>query len=506
MEGYKVVTAAEMARIERLSIEEGASAEEYMEHAAQGLAKRVKEFIQKEGLEKKCIFLIGKGNNGGDGLGCARFLLEEGFSLSVYHLFSKLKSSPLCQKMQEKFEKKGGEVTEIESAHEISPIARGVVVDALLGTGFQGKVEGLIAQVIQHVNRLSMPILSIDIPSGVSGDSGVVETVAIKAKETFFLQMPKKGFFLEDGYNHVGKLASVSFGLDPKYLREVASVGCLVNEKELPQLLPPLVRNRHKYQAGYLLSLAGSSGMGGAALLSSLSALRAGAGIVRLFYPEEMKGELSSRPYEVITSSYREKDLTLLIEESKRGHALLIGPGLGKEAKKEEVVKEAIQKTTLPLVVDADAIFHLKGNFSLMKRPLILTPHHGEMCRLLGTQKIGLEKLLHESQVFAEKNNLTLVLKGAPTWIFHKNSSPLVIPRGDPGIATAGAGDVLSGILGAFLAQKMETRKAAVLGVTLHGIAGEIAAKEKSSYGMIASDLIECLPKAFLQLLTSNPH
>ena len=495
-EGYKVVTAKEMARTETLSIQKGASALEYMLKAGQGIAERIATFIQERNLEKQVILLVGKGNNGGDAFTAGAFLKRKGHKVIAYSLFPCDAMSPLCQKQKEVFEKEGGTLFFPKRASEI--VCKGVVIDGLLGTGFQGALTPFLSSVIAHVNQSQNRIISIDIPSGVDGNTGNVDQVAIQAVETLFLGLPKVGFFIGDGYNHTGKLSFVDFGMKADDLQKVQSQFYMLGEKEMPSCLPPIVRTRHKYSAGYVVAVAGSCGMSGAAALSCLAALRAGCGIIRLFHPMGMESELSNIPHEIVKTGYENENAPLLAE-MVRAKAMLLGPGLGKERKRGTFLQSLIKKIKVPTVIDADALFHLKGMFANLPFPAILTPHHKEMLNLLGKERF--DHMIDECQEFTDKNNLTLILKGAPTFIFEKGRKPLVVSRGDPGMATAGTGDVLTGIIAGLLSQNLQVRVASAFGVYLHARAGEHGAKTKSSYSLIASDLIAALPEVFKELI-----
>lgn len=484
LEGQAVVTAKEMARIERESIQNGASDEGYMLKAGEGIAHHVEQFLTREGYLGKVTFLVGKGNNGGDAFVAGTFLLHRGFAVQAYHLFEARECSPLCQKHEKLFVQEGGKVVR---GHAI-PL-EGVIIDGLLGTGFQGKLDEKILNVILRVNQSKLPILSIDIPSGVNGTTGEVGSDAICATETIYLGLPKLGFFIGNGYNHVGKLRCIDFGMNPSYVEEAKVDAFLVNESVILDLFPLMRRVRHKYQAGYLLAIAGSSGMPGAAILSSSAALRSGAGIVRLFHLNGMEYEYAAAPFELIRSSYSLNDPSPILQEGKRAKACLIGPGIGKSQEMTLFAQQIVAKLNIPLVIDADGLYHIK----VFPRGAILTPHHGEMLHLLGKEVFSYD----DCQEFANCHEVTVVLKGAPTWIFHPNQKPLIIPKGDPGMATAGTGDVLTGMIGAFLAQGVTGRNAATLSVYLHGTCGEMAAKKKTSYSLIASDLIDMLPEVF---------
>jgi len=252
--------------------------------------------------------------------------------------------------------------------------------------------------------------------------------------------------------------------------------------------LPPIQKSRHKYEAGYVLGVAGSKEMPGAAALASEAVLRSGAGIVRLFtdHPCHLKNEVIREKY----------SLPRIKEEAKRATAYFIGPGLGRTTTVEKRLKALLGTVQLPSVIDGDALFFL--NKSRIPKQAILTPHHGEMERLLKKKPT-----LENCQQYAEKHQTTIVLKGSETTIFHPKKKPVISTHGDPGMATAGTGDVLTGILAGLLAQKMPPYQAALLGVYLHGIAGELAAEALTSYCMMASDLLDELPIAFASLDTN---
>jgi hydroxyethylthiazole kinase-like uncharacterized protein yjeF len=497
LEGLKIVTAHEMARIEGMAYADGASELTFMESAGEAVAKATENFIQVHHLPKTVTLLVGKGNNGADAYAAGAKLLDHGFKVAALHIYPLDRCGPLCKTMYEKFRSRRGEIHHVHDEHSFHFQPEGVILDGLVGTGFHGKAEDVLALAITCANRSGAPILAIDIPSGVNGDTGEVATVAIDATETIFLGLPKSGFFLKNGWDHVGKLRYASFGLDEKYIADGKATAYLLNEDNLS--LPLMKRTRHKYQAGYVIAVAGSPGMPGAALLASYAALRAGAGIVRLFHPSGMESELSGAPDELIRQGWDGQRLSVILEQVPRAKAMLIGPGIGRTKKAAKMVKSLLSAIKLPMVIDADALFILSEHPSWhLPQNSVLTPHRGEMDLLLSNRKKkGGKTDLELCQAFAEEKKVTIVLKGAPNFIFSPHVSPFVIGRGDPGMATAGAGDVLTGVVAAMIAQGLDARRAALLAVYLHGVAGEAAAASLTSYCMTASDLIDFLPEAF---------
>lgn len=495
LKGIAVVTAQEMARIEHVACAEGASEQRFMENAGASIAAITEEFIEENHLPRKVSLIAGKGNNGGDAFASGLALLDKGFSVTAWHIFPSDSCSTLCQQMRKRFEKKGGKVHSITQERTFNFRPEGVILDGLVGTGFKGKAEGILALAIDRVNDAHLPVLAIDIPSGVNGTSGAVESVAIRATATIYLEFPKIGFFIKQGWDHAGKLVKGSFGLGEKYLESVKPTAYLFPTETLSALLPPIKRTRHKYEAGYVLGIAGCKEMPGAALLSSYSSLLAGAGIVRLFHPKNMNAELSAAPFELIKEEWDGKSLKRIQEESKRAKSLFIGPGMGRSKNAESSIKAILRNNTLPAVIDADALYFLSQHPKTNPSPnSILTPHRGEMSLLLSS---FFTKATDPIQAYVNQKKTTLVLKGAPTFIFHENAVPIIVGRGDPGMATAGAGDVLTGMIAAMLAQGLPPQTAACVGVALHAIAGEIAASHLTSYCVTASKIMECIPDAF---------
>lgn len=484
--GQKIVSAEEMQRIEKRAIAAGHSPGKFMDKAAEGIASITKEFIEQLNLPKKILLLTGKGSNAGDAFSAGALLCKKGYSITAVSAFPLKECSPLCRERHTRFIKSGGKVVSIADAN-----AEGysVILDGLVGTGFKGKASGALAKAITWANNTDLPILAIDIPSGLSGTTGEVGSVAIDAIGTIYLGLPKLGFFLEKGWDVVGDLAGVDFGLPEEFIEEAKAEALLLDPTSLH--LPRLRRSRHKYEAGYVLGFAGSPQMPGAAALASAGVLRSGAGIVRLFSMPGMPTDQLLA--EVIHEEY---DLKKIKEESKRAAAYFVGPGLGRTSETEKLLKQFLASLSLPTVIDADALYFLAKNpTTQLPKQSILTPHHGEMEKLLKKKPT-----LKACQAYVEKHKTTLVLKGAPSIVFHPGKKPLVIAHGDPGMATAGSGDVLTGILAGLLAQKMTPDEAAALGVYLHARAGEIAGLNLTSYCMIASDILKYLPQAFVIL------
>lgn len=489
-EWRKVVTAKEMARVEKLAIAQGdATSAAYMQKAGEGIADHIEKFCHDQGIHKTLTVIAGKGNNAGDGYTVAHLLKEKGFEVLVYQLYPLEESSLLCREHANRFLQMNGHIVLVAKPNQLKNPREGLVLDAILGTGFSGSIEGVLAEVIHEVNNWHLPVISIDIASGISGDDGTFGKQAIFATHTVALGAYKLGHFIDSGYLHAGDLHIVSFGMSEKFIEQLEPSAYLISRHLLKEEWPKRKKTDHKYLVGQVLAFAGSHGMGGAALLATTSALRAGAGIVKLFHPKGIEGDLIQAPYELIKGDWEQRDL--IIEELKRTKSVIIGPGMGKAKEGRNFLEFLMPLIDIPAVIDADALSFFP-TLPKSKGPVILTPHVGEFLKLIQTKK---ESLLVEGQKYADEHHVTLVLKGAPTYIFHPKQKPLIAPYGTPGMATAGSGDVLTGIIGAILARGIEPRKAAAMGVLLHQLAGEVAAHYLSEDFMCASDIIASFPE-----------
>ncbi|MEC7838951.1 MAG: NAD(P)H-hydrate dehydratase [Chlamydiota bacterium] len=496
----KVVSSTQMSEIESKAYTDGCKEEDFMEAAGLGVANYVEHFVEANDLPKTVTLLCGKGNNGGDGYVAGYHLHKKGYQVIPYQIEPIEKCTPLCQKHYFRLVNDKVDVVTVQSAETITFPDHGVIIDALFGTGLESAPREPYATIIEKANMSDLPIIAIDIPSGLNGNTGEAEGKAIIATTTIFLGLPKKGFFFNEGWNHVGKLHYVNFGLPEKYTSAAKSNFKMFCHNNLHSMIPKMVANRHKYQAGYVVGLAGSPGMPGAANLSSSAALRSGAGIVKLLHPHGMEAELSSSMYELIKISYDHKDDTSVLEYLNSATATFIGPGLGLSDDMVSLLKKIIPQLTKPSVIDADALSIIAKHEVTLPKNAILTPHIGEMRRLLKTDKKGPvdEYFFQQCQDFAVKKGVTLVLKGGPSFVFHPDKVTTVNPYGDPGMATAGSGDVLTGLIASLLAQGMSLENAAISGVFIHSYAGEIAAHELSSYCMTATDIINYFPEVFL--------
>lgn len=499
----KVVSPQEMARIEASVILQGASEVDFMLHAGEGIAAFAHQWLQKSSSKKRVLLACSKGHNSGDAYAAGAFLKKMGYDVYAIQTIPLNQCKPLCQKYYARFVAQHGIIID-EAEKDASFFASfDLILDGFFGTGFKGPVEEPYKTLIENINASKTPVLAIDIPSGLNGLTGEIQGTAIKAAHTVFLGLPKIGFFLRDGWNAVGHLHAVNFGLSEADIEQSSSSYDILFLPELKAFLPPLIPNRHKYQAGYVVGVAGSPDMPGAALLSSMAALRTGAGMMRLFHLPGRDVAFDGYSLEVIKSSLTSENMDSFLAQLKKASAVFVGPGLGQSSTALTLLRNILPLIQKPCVLDADALNLIAENDLQIPSKALLTPHFQELKRLLKQNLPSTidEELLEICQNFVDEKDVTLVLKGGPSFLFHPHTKISINPYGDPGMATGGMGDVFTGILAAFLAQGLPPYQAAALSMVLHSVAGEIAAEKYTSYGLIASDIFKTLPEAFKRLM-----
>lgn len=467
--------------------------------------------------ESKITIFAGGGNNGGDGLVIARHLFNQGVNVRVYLLktASSYKGDALTNlKIAQSI---GVNIKEILSEDELEKekdeiLKSDIIIDAILGTGISGKVEGFLAYVINFLNNLKKPIIAIDTPSGLDVDTGFPLGCCIQAKATFTFGLPKIGLLLYPGVELAGELSIVDISL-PKQLIEDENIkiNLLLPEDILP-LLPKRAGDAHKGACGKALVIAGSVGMTGAAIMTSQSCLTIGTGLVILGIPKSLNPIVEVKITEVITKPLpetQEQTLSInsydkIMELTKDISAVAIGPGLGRDNEVSNLIRRLISDINIPMVIDADGLFALSNNLHILEKkdsPVIITPHHGEMAYLMGVSVDEVKKdRLGIAQRFAQKYQVVVVLKGARTIVAGPEGDAYINPTGNSGMATAGCGDVLTGMITGLLAQKVSALDAAKVGVFLHGLAGDLVLKKKGEYSLIATDLIDKIPAAIKEL------
>jgi len=517
----KMATAQEMKALdERAITESGIPSILLMEGAAVGIVDRLLRFYPC--LSKLHIaFLCGKGNNGGDGLAVARHLLRRGADVEVV-LLSQIENlrgdSKINWGILSKLSSKVHVVASASGASSLIPpmLERAdLLIDAIFGTGLSHPVDADVAQAIEWINRSGKPVVSIDIPSGICADTGKVFGAAVRADRTLTLALPKRGHFLPPGLEYRGELSVVDIGIPPDLVSQASIQTELITPERIGSHLPSRPRNAHKGTYGHLLIIAGSRGKAGAATLASLGALRSGVGLVTLAHPRgvpppQEPAEAMTMPLpETSEGSLAEAGEKMLLEVFQGKEAVALGPGLSQNPETRELLRRLIVSSPVPTVIDADGINALAGKPDLLKRgraPRILTPHPGEMARLMGTSiQAVVEDRLGVASSFAVEYGVVIVLKGAGTVVAGPDGTLLVNPTGNPGMAKGGSGDVLTGMVGAHLAQGVPPLEAAALAVYVHGLSGDLAAEAIGEIGMSPSDLVDRIPSAYQLLRKREP-
>ena len=517
----KVVTGTEMQKIDRKAILDfNIKGIKLMENAGKRVADEIVKDFPDEIKNGVAIF-SGKGNNGGDGFVVAMLLADKKINTRVFLACRKEEVSgdaKISLNKLLKIKKHRKEIKEISSFKDAETLKEevrefGLIVDGLLGTGFKGSATGLIGKIIDMINEMKKPVVSIDLPSGVNADTGQVIGSCIRADMTVTLGLPKTGLLLYPGINYAGEVKVVDIGIPEEAINK-EKMGCNLSEvREIKELIPKRYSDVHKGTAGKVLVIAGSVGYTGAACLASLSCLRSGAGLVTLGVPSGLNDILEVKLTEVITVPLPETKSRALSHEAgkvilelSRGYdCMAIGPGIGKEKETFHLVWYLIEHSTVPMVLDADGINAISGNTDILKHKkheLVITPHPGEMARLIHLTIDDVQSNRIEiARNFAQRHKCTVVLKGAHTIISSADGVIAINPTGNAGMATAGSGDVLTGIISAFISAKLNGFNASVAGAYVHGLAGDFAKEEKGEFGLIASDILENIPRTILKVL-----
>lgn len=485
-----IITASEMQRLEQQAFQEGLSPSIAMENVGKAIAHNLLTCNKTAFLP--VLLLVGRGNNGGDALVAGCHLLDAGSDVIALLTTPPTELSPLAQNAYHRFLSLQGVVLQMQPDVSFSSLSlpqKAIVLDGLLGTGFTPPLAPSIEALIKEVNASRFPVYAIDIPSGISGDLGLKNTTAINAKATFSLGAPKIGLFLQKSWEHVGSLIHVDFGLPPKYLKKQDAPFHLATLSHAATLFPPILRTRHKYQSGSVLILEGAPGMTGATSLASLAALRSGAGIVDILCTTE------TPPSKTFPLETRELFWnTKTPPPTNKATACLLGLGRSNSEETAELVAQLFSAYPFQRFIADGGALQPNPPYSWPKGT-ILTPHHGEAELLLQTYPSP-----EVCQNFVNTTNTILLLKGAPSFLFSPSQPTYIIPFGSPGMATAGSGDVLAGIIAAQLAQNLPPINATLLASVLHGLSGEIAAGINTIQGMIATDIINSLSTAIKKI------
>lgn len=512
----KLVTAKEMQGLDKLAMEQyGIPGIVLMENASKAVADTAAGMLKQcEG--NRVAVICGKGNNGGDGFGVARWLTNYGFAVKVFLLNATLGDIQGDAALElAMLVKAGGSVTCVLDEAELNIIEENcqkadVIIDAMLGTGFAGELRGNYKKVCQIVNASGKKVLSVDIPTGVNADNGVADEDAIRTDVTVTMQLVKAGMTQYPAKELVGELCVAEIGMPANLLLECASKKYRLTAEIVNNLLPIRKKDAHKGDAGRVVVVAGSTGFIGAAALCSQAAVKAGAGLVSLLTGESVADLLAIKLNEEMVHALEEDSYGELSQEAvndivsrvNAADVLAIGPGLGTGKRTQAAVREVLLQIDKPVVIDADALTALKDHTYILKEmgvAKVLTPHPGEFARLTG---LAIDEInsnrIELAGKYAKEWNAVVVLKGAATVIGCPDGTVYVNPTGCEAMATGGCGDVLTGIIAALGAQGITLQEAALCGVYLHGLAGGLAAD--GSLGLAAGEIAQAFPQARKQV------
>ncbi|HYM37366.1 MAG TPA: NAD(P)H-hydrate dehydratase [Nitrospiraceae bacterium] len=515
----KIVSAAQMKELDRRTIAEakmpGAT---LMERAGRGVVTAMERAAGS--LSGKTVaILCGKGNNGGDGFVVARLLRKRRARIRVLLLAHPGDLSGDAKTMHRKFLSVAGAKSVLAApapdAIRDALVQSDMIVDALLGTGLSATVSAPYRAAIEAINEASVPVVAVDLPSGIHADTGAVMGAAVRADMTVTFGLPKLGLYTGAGLDHAGRIEVVDIGIPQTFVETIASRVSLITMKTVRRLIPDRRVSSHKGTYGHAGIVAGSVGKTGAAAMAARAALRVGAGLVTVATPASVNDTLEAKLLEAMTVPMPETKARTLaragLEEIlsfvNARTAVAIGPGLTTHPETVELIHALLPRLEKPSVLDADALNALAGRTSLVEQckvPPILTPHPGEMARLVegASARAINDDRIGTAVAFAQARRVMLVLKGARTVVAHPDGRTAVCSTGNPGMATAGTGDVLTGMIVGLLAQGLSPWDAACAGTYLHGLAGDLAAAERGLAGMTAGDVIEQIPHA----LTGTVH
>lgn len=518
----KVVTAAQMRQIDSDTIEGiGIPGIVLMETAGTEIVRAIRRHYP---LAQSIGVFIGKGNNGGDGLVIARQLAHDGHEVSIFLVSSSESFAGEARVNLDIAKKLGLHIEEILTENELKEAeyrfrSCDLLVDAIFGTGLHSVVRQPITSIINSINDFSIPVLSVDLPSGLNADTGHPLGTCINADTTITIGLPKRGLLVYPGAELAGDLEIIDIGFPQQVIDAQQINANLTTEGLAAEWIPLRYPASHKGILGRVLVVAGSVGMTGAAALTSEAALRAGAGLVTLAIPKSLNTVMEVKLSEVMTLPLPETEMGSLNESAvtpildyaeKTESVLVIGPGLSQHPETYAFVHQLIgeiqdQKLSFRMVIDADGLNALsqeKESISKLGSEAVLTPHPGEMSRLTGITIETLESnRIHAAEEFVRVYNLTLVFKGAPTITAYPTGDIWINSTGNPGMATAGMGDVLTGVIAGLMAQSLTPEIAATLGVYVHGFAGDIAAEKIGTHGLIAGDVLRSIPHAIAKLV-----
>jgi len=510
-----LVTAKEMQEMDRRTIESfGLPGRVLMENAGRGATDF---FLEKypDILNSRVGIIAGRGNNGGDGFVIARYLACKDINVTVYLLTEPSRLAGDAATNFQLLAPLGIAIVVIPDSDTFDRAKdamrrKDVWVDAILGTGLKSDVRGYYREAIDFINSLDKPVLSVDIPSGLNADTGQPCGASIHAYATATFAFAKTGHHQHPGAVLTGELRIVDIGIPPHIAEGVDPKQYLLTPRDIRDYLKPRPQNTHKGRTGHVLVLAGSPGKTGAAAMTAAAAMRAGAGLVTLGVPQSLEPMVASQTLEVMTTALPETIGGFLGDASLEGilqllsgkRCLALGPGMGQREETRSLVYQLLEQCRLPMVIDADGLNNIIGTTDILRQctaPVVITPHPGEMARLAETSvETVQENRIACARDFSRAFKVHVVLKGAGTVIAHPDGFVFANSTGNPGMASGGMGDVLTGLIAGFIGQGYPIEVACHLGVYLHGAAADTLAAQKGPWGYLASDLTGRIPSEIL--------
>ncbi|MEE9258408.1 MAG: NAD(P)H-hydrate dehydratase [Nitrospinaceae bacterium] len=514
----KVVTASEMQAIDRSAIEDfGIPGLILMENAGLAAASLIHENVP-DLMEKKVVIACGKGNNGGDGFVIARHLFIDGVHVDILLLGKRSQLKSDARVNADIAFKMGIPIHEVNeknlSAQNHLLRHSHIIVDALFGTGLSKQAGGLYEKVIKKINASKKYVVAVDIPSGVDSDSGQMIGPHIQANVTAALALFKRSHLLFPAAECMGEVQILDISIPHEATESQDIAVAWLELEDIQSMLPTRPTNTHKGDYGHTLVVAGSRGKGGAAGLTARAALRAGAGLVTMAVPESCHQALEFNPLETMTAALPEtksgclstQAVDAILKHLEGKNALAIGPGISTEKETVKLLEALLPQVECPLVIDADGINALGKSGALLgqiRTETVLTPHPKEMARLSGWSVADiLDQRIERTREFAQDHNVTLLLKGARTLTGFADGTVLINPTGNPGMATAGSGDVLTGLIAGLISQGLSVPSATAAGAFIHGLAGDLYAESHHEIPLMAGDLVDKIPDVFKRILT----
>ncbi len=512
----RIVNAAQMREADRRTIEEiGIPSLVLMENAGRQTVAAM-DAMYDDLTDRKVAVVCGRGNNGGDGFVVARTLMQRGIDVGVFLVGRVADVRGDARTNLEILGRLGLAVVEIADSqawelHFAEVVACNLIVDAIFGTGLNAPVSGLVESIIADINASGIPVVAVDLPSGLSADTPEPIGESIRANHTVTLAAPKLPLVLPPGEMRCGDVVIADIGIPAEVLESVDGPHLeLLTRAAMRELIPPRAPDSHKGDYGRVLIVAGSLGKTGAAHLAAVGALRSGAGLVTVACPSSclpivaaLGPEYMTEPIDVGDDRLNPEAVDRVLEMAR--DAVAIGPGLGQSPATKAFVKALVDRATTPLVVDADGLNAFNGDPDRLSgregRDVIITPHPGEMGRLVGMSAHEVQaNRLDVARNFAVSHHVYVVLKGHRTLVATPDGKVFINPTGNPGMATGGTGDVLTGMIAAWLAQLLDAEAACKLAVYLHGMAGDLAEADEGEIGMTSADLAAHLGDAVMEL------